>query len=112
MARKPDLNKPRLGPRLARRLARKKAELDQHRPLPSDTVRRLNDDLRVFLTYHSNAIEGNTLRLRETQMVIEYGMTIHGHSIRQTLEAANHPEPYRYTTPLLTNPPPSPRPPT
>ena len=38
---------------------RKKARLDMHRPLPADTVRRLNDDLRVTLTYHSNAIEGN-----------------------------------------------------
>lgn len=101
MARTPDLNKPRLDPRLARRLARKKAELDQYRPLPSDTVRRLNDDLRIFLTYHSNAIEGNTLSLRETQMVIEYGMTIHGHSLREYLEAANHAEAYSYMTALV-----------
>ncbi len=71
MVRTSDPKKPRLDPRLAERLARKKAELDRYRPLPPDTVRRLNEDLRVFLTYHSNAIEGNTLSLRETQMVID-----------------------------------------
>ena len=63
MVRAPDPKKPRLDPRLAEHLARKKAQLDRYRPLPSDTVRRLNEDLRVFLTYHSNAIEGNTLSL-------------------------------------------------
>jgi len=63
MARTPDPKKPRLDPRLAERLARKKAQLDRYRPLPPDTVCRLNEDLRVFLTYHSNAIEGNTLSL-------------------------------------------------
>jgi len=51
-------------------------------PLPRETVSRLDDDLRVFLTYHPNAIEGNTLSLRETQMVLEYGITVHGQDTR------------------------------
>lgn len=97
----PDSQRPYLDPRLAERLAQKKAQLDQYRPLPSDTVRRLNEDLRVFLTYHSNAIEGNTLSLRETQMVIDYGMTIGGHSLREYLEASNHAEAYNYLTNLV-----------
>ncbi len=101
MPRTPEPQKPRLDPRLAERLARKKAKLDGFRPLPQETVKRLNDDLRVFLTYHSNAIEGNTLSLRETQMVIEYGMTIHGHSLREYLEATNHAEAYSYLTTLV-----------
>jgi len=83
---------PRLDPRLARRLAEKKARLDQYRPLPAATVRRLHADLRVLLTYHSNAIEGNTLSLRETQMVIEHGLTVGGHSLHDYLEATNHAE--------------------
>ncbi len=45
---------PRMDARLAERLERKKAQLDRYRPLPGDTVRRLNEDLRIFLTYHSN----------------------------------------------------------
>lgn len=98
MPHKPD---PHIDPRLAERIKRKKDQLDLYRPLPRDTVRRLNDDLRVFLTYHSNAIEGNSLSLQETQMVIDYGITIHGHPLREYLEATNHAEAYRYITNLV-----------
>jgi len=101
LTEKNDPKKPRLDPRLAERLARKKTQLDRYRPLPPDTVKRLNDYLRVFLTYHSNAIEGNTLSLRETQMVIDYGMTTRGHSLREYLEAANHAEAYNYLIDLV-----------
>jgi fido (protein-threonine AMPylation protein) len=80
----------RLDPRLARRLAEKKAELERYRPLSPHIVRRLHDDLRVVLTYHSNALEGNTLTLRETQLVIEHGLTVGGHTLREYLEATNH----------------------
>jgi len=92
---------PHMNPRLTERLNRKKALLDRYRPLPNDTVRRLNDDLRVFLTYHSNAIEGNTLSLQETQMVIDYGITIHGHPLREYLEATNHAQAYSYVNNLV-----------
>jgi Fic family protein len=95
------LDHPHMDSRLAERIKRKKAQLDHYRPLPSDTVRRLNDDLRVFLTYHSNAIEGNSLSLQETQMVIDYGITIHGHPLREYLEATNHAEAYQYVTALV-----------
>ncbi len=99
MPHKPD--RPHMDPRLAERIRRKKAQLDRSRPLPGDTVRRLNEDLRVFLTYHSNAIEGNSLSLQETQMVIDYGITIHGHPLREYLEATNHAEAYQYVTNLV-----------
>jgi Fic family protein len=92
--------KARLDTRLARRLTAKKAELDGYRPLPNSTVQRLYGDLRVLLTYHSNAIEGNTLSLRETQMVIEHGLTVRGHPLREYLEATNHAEAFDYLTRL------------
>lgn len=94
-------SRPHMDPRLAERIKRKKTQLDSYRPLPNDTVRRLNDDLCVFLTYHSNAIEGNSLSLQETQMVIDYGITIHGHPLREFLEATNHAEAYQYVTALI-----------
>lgn len=97
----PKSERPRMDTRLAERIKRKKAQLDSYRPLPSDTVRRLNEDLRVFLTYHSNAIEGNSLSLQETQMVIDYGITIHGHPLREYLETINHAEAYQYITNLV-----------
>ena len=81
----------RLDPRLVARLAEKKARLDILRPLPPAVVQRLADDMRVLLTYHSNAIEGNTLSLYETKMVIEEGVTISGQPLRYYLEARNMP---------------------
>ena len=41
-----------------------KAKLDSHRPLSVDVVKNLHDDLVLRWTYHSNAIEGNTLTLQ------------------------------------------------
>jgi fido (protein-threonine AMPylation protein) len=76
--------------RLDKRLARKKAQLDAHRPLRPGILARLHEDLRVRLTYHSNAIEGSSLTLKETQIVVEEGITIGGHSLREHLEATNH----------------------
>ncbi len=80
----------RMEKRLAERLSRKKAQLDEHRPLRPGILARLHEDLRVRLTYHSNAIEGNSLTLKETQIVVEEGITIGGHPIREHLEATNH----------------------
>lgn len=80
----------RMDARLITRIATKKARLDQLRPLPAAVVARLADDMRVLLTYHSNAIEGNTLSLYETKMVIEEGVTIRGQPLRYYLEARNH----------------------
>ncbi|MBA3824590.1 MAG: Fic family protein [Ktedonobacterales bacterium] len=88
MAHPPSI--PRMNAHLAHRILTKKAQLDGYRPLPAEVMQRLNDDLRVAFTYHSNAIEGNTLTLRETQLVIEYGMTAGGHPLREYLEATNH----------------------
>lgn len=80
----------RMDPRLERRLAEKRAALDLQRPLPSAIVTKLYEDLRVRLTYHSNAMEGNTLDLGETQLVIAHGVTIGGHTLQEHLEAINH----------------------
>ncbi len=90
----------RMDTRIARRLLHKKKQLDTYRPLPAFNVQRLHQDLRVMLTYHSNAIEGNTLSLAETQMVLEYGVTINGHPLREFLEATNHAEAFDALTRL------------
>ena len=64
--------------------------LNTHRPLPSDVVKSLRDQLRILHTYHSNAIEGNSLTLKETRLVLEDGITIGGKSLRDHLEATNN----------------------
>src|SRR3989442_2679908 len=75
----PMVHFPRMDTRIARRLMQKKKRLDAYGPLPPLTVERIHEDLRVLLTYHSNAIEGNTLPLAETQMVLAYGITVNEH---------------------------------
>lgn len=68
-----------------------KSRLDAHRPLPEAVVKNLREDLALRWTYNSNAIEGNTLTLQETKVVLE-GVTVGGKSIREHLEATNHAE--------------------
>jgi Fic family protein/DNA-binding XRE family transcriptional regulator len=64
-----------------------KAELDQFRHRDSE---RIAQALELEYTYESNRIEGNTLTLRETDLVVNEGMTISGKSLREHLEAINH----------------------
>lgn len=90
--------------RIASRLLRKKKQLDSYRPMDSFTVQRLHQDLRLLTTYNSNAIEGNTLSLHETQMVLEYGITVDGHPLREYLEATNHAEAFDTLPKLVTRP--------
>jgi len=78
------------------RVLSKKRVLDSFRPLPSQLVQKLWEQMQIEFTYNSNAIEGNTLSLRETQLVIQEGITVHGKSLREHLEARNHPEAIAY----------------
>lgn len=66
-----------------------KTELDSKRPFPKETLKSLKESINLEWTYNSNGIEGNTLTLRETQVVLE-GITIGGKSIKEHLEAINH----------------------
>lgn len=72
------------------RLAEKKAILDRHRPLPQAILDKLRDNMAIEWTYHSNQIEGNTLSLQETHLVIREGLTVKGKSLREHFEAYNH----------------------
>lgn len=75
---------------LLQQIAEKKAELDRLRPLSHDVIASLQKYYDVELTYTSNAIEGNTLTLRETAEVIEHGITVGGKNLRDHLEAVDH----------------------
>lgn len=66
-----------------------KKELDSKRPIPKETLKSLKESINLEWTYNSNGIEGNTLTLRETQVVLE-GITVGGKSIKEHLEAINH----------------------
>ncbi|MEG2955516.1 MAG: Fic family protein [Clostridia bacterium] len=66
-----------------------KEKLDSKRPLSKVTVESLKNNFNLQFTYNSNAIEGNTLTLSETRVVLE-GITVGGKTIKEHLEAINH----------------------
>ncbi|MDD4282974.1 MAG: Fic family protein [Bacilli bacterium] len=66
-------------------------ELNKQRPLPEETLKSLQENNILDWTYNSNAIEGNTLTLREIKVVLE-GITVGGKTVREHLEVINHKE--------------------
>ncbi|MBS4027889.1 MAG: Fic family protein [Ignavibacteriales bacterium] len=65
-------------------------ELETYRPLSASHLQKIEDALFVEYTYESNRIEGSTLTLQETALVIHKGITVSGKSLREHLEAINH----------------------
>jgi len=68
----------------------KKARLDSLRPQITMALAELQKQYDIELTYASNAIEGNTLTLRETAEVIEHGISVGGKPLHDHLEATDH----------------------
>lgn len=87
---------------LLSQIDRKKAELDGKRPLTEGEVERLNEEFVVEYTYNSNAIEGNTLTLRETDLVLR-GLTIDKKPLKDHMEAVGHKEAFEYVSELVKN---------
>ena len=79
---------------------RKKSMLDQCRPLTEGELERLNEEFTVEYTYNSNAIEGNTLTLRETDLVLK-GLTVDRKPLKDHLEAVGHKEAFDYVCELV-----------
>jgi len=75
-----------------------KAQLDSFRQFDSY---RIAQALELEYTFESNRIEGNTLTLKETDLVINEGLTISGKSMREHLEAVNHKEAIAYIRYLI-----------
>ncbi len=91
------------------RINQKKAELDTFRPIPPIVVKSIKDSLTYEWTYNSNRIEGNTLTLQETQLILQEGIIIKGKNLREHFEAVNHHDAIGFveelaqTTQLLSN---------
>ena len=79
---------------------KKKILLDLKRPLAPITVSSIREKLLLDWTYNSNAIEGNTLTLIETKVVLE-GITIGGKTMREHLEVINHKEAILYVEEIV-----------
>ena len=78
----------------------KKQQLDKCRPLTAGEVERLTEEFVVEYTYNSNAIEGNTLTLRETDMVLR-GLTIDQKPLKEHMEAIGHRDAFRFVSDLV-----------
>lgn len=85
---------------LLAQIERKKVLLDGRRPLTEGEAARLNEDFMIEYTYNSNAIEGNTLTLRETDMVFK-GLTIDQKPLKDHMEAVGHKEAFYFICDLV-----------
>ena len=79
---------------------RKKSELDARRPLTVGEAERLTEEFIIEYTYNSNAMEGNTLTLRETDMVLR-GLTIDRKPLKDHMEAVGHKEAFDFVRDLV-----------
>ena len=80
-----------------------KARLQSLRPLPVEALKKIEGALAIEYTYESNRIEGNTLTLQETELVVNEGVTVAGKSMREHLEAINHAEAIDYIREFAKN---------
>lgn len=87
---------------ILQQIDRKKVELDGRRPLTAGEVERLNEEFIIEYTYNSNAIEGNTLTLRETDLVLR-GLTIDKKPLKDHMEAVGHKEAFEFVSELVKN---------
>ncbi|MBM7616157.1 Fic family protein [Alkaliphilus hydrothermalis] len=85
---------------LFKKIQEKQTLLDSKRPLPTYTVKSIRENLLLEWTYNSNAIEGNTLTLQETKVVLE-GITVGGKTFREHLEVINHKEAILYVEEIV-----------
>lgn len=83
------------------RIDEKLRKLNACRPLTSGEVERLRDEFLIEFTYDSNAIEGNTLTLQETALVLNEGITIGEKPLKDHLEAIGHKEAYFYVEEMV-----------
>lgn len=81
---------------------KKKIILDKKRPLSPNTIKSIREKLFLDWNYNSNAIEGNTLTLFESKVVLE-GITIGGKTLREHLEIINHQDAILFIEEIVSN---------
>lgn len=83
------------------RIDEKLKRLNKFRPLPVNAIQKLKEQFEIEMTYNSNAIEGNSLTLKETYLVVNEGITIKNKPLKDHLEAKNHQEALDYLYDLV-----------
>jgi Fic family protein len=81
-----------------------KAAIDSRRPLTKEEIEELDSYFRIGLTYTSNALEGNTLTISETKVIIEDGLTVGGKPLKDCYEATGHAKAYDFMLEIARKP--------
>ena len=89
--------------KLLKRIDEAKALIDKHLPLSKSIMSRLQEQMLIEWTYNSNGIEGNTLTLRETKLVLMEGITVRNKSLTEYLETINHRDAIEFVEELATS---------
>ena len=80
-----------------KRISDKKAEFEQKKTkINAVTLSSYEKDFELRFTHHSTAIEGNSLTLMETKVVLEDGVSVGGKKLREIYEVINHKKAYEY----------------
>jgi len=82
-------------------LREKWSELNKLRPISPSALNKIKEQFQIEMTYNSNAIEGNSLTLKETFWVIKEGLTIKEKPLKDHLEAKNHKEALEFLYDLI-----------
>ncbi len=98
------MSNPLINPATNTRIREKLETLKHLRPLNKGALLKLQESFRVSMTYNSNAIEGNSLSLSETKLVLEDGITIGGKTLKEHLEATNHAKAMEFINALVKKP--------
>jgi Fic family protein len=88
---------------ILKRIDEYKNLIDTKRPLKPEEVKELDDYFRIGTTYSSNALEGNTLTITETKVLLEDGITVGGKPIKDCYEATGHAKAYDYMLKIARN---------
>lgn len=88
---------------LYEKIDRYKLAIDEKRPFEGHLLQEIKNYYRIGLTWSSNALEGNTLTLSETKILLEDGLTVGGKPLRDTFEALGHAKAYDFMFTLLNS---------
>lgn len=85
------------------RILEKKKKLVSLRPLNKEQLKLIKEQINIEYIHNSTAIEGNTLSLNETKLILEEGITISGKSLREHLDVINQKEAISWIEDFIKN---------
>jgi len=88
---------------ILKEIDKRKNLINEIRPFEGDYLRQVNQFFKIETTYSSNAVEGNTHTLEETKVILEDGITIGGHPLKEFYEVEGHGKAYDYMFSLINN---------